>query len=280
MEYQNLVNKFEESYRQIFEVQKSEGSISWAQHKKSNPNELVSPTIPFVGKNYFAQKTKILLYASAENLVGYNGYLDDDSYAINRHRSWFDTKSYDFFPKVHLKPIEDGSLVIVLRYICEKLGIEMPDTPKDFLESISFANFGKFSIQPKEGKNTNIDYPNDKQKMDCSMPYVKVDLELLHPDIIVMFKSIYGTESQNINAIKGNAQIIRIYQINAGTVNRLISKKNSNKDENELSPVIREWYDRSHFNQNGFTGTTRENYLSVFTYLDNILKQQIIAMAV
>ena len=272
MENNILVNQLKDSYRQIFEAQKLEGSISWAQHKKSNPSELVSPTIPFIGKNYLAQKTKILLYASAENLVGYNGYLDDDSYAINRHRSWFDAKNYDFFPKVHLKPIEDGSLVIVLRYICEKLGIEMPDTPKEFLESISFANFGKFSIQPKNGKKTNIDYPKDKQKMDCSMPYVKIDLELLRPDIIIMFKSIYSTENQSINEIKGNAQIIRIYQINAGTVNRLISKKNLYKDVNELSPVIKDWYDESHFKQNGFRGVTHNNFLSVFTYLDEILR--------
>ena len=271
MEYQDLVNQFKESYRQIFEVQKSEGSISWAQHKTSNPNELVSPTIPFVGKDYLAQKTKILLYASAENLVGYNGYLDDDSYAINRHRSWFDTKNYDFFPKVHIRPIEDGSLVIVLRYICEKLGIEMPDTPKDFLESISFANFGKFSIQTD---SNNKDYAGKTDKLDCSMPYIKVDLELLRPDVIVIFNSIYRKEKQSINEIKGNAQIIRICQINAGTVNRLISKKNSYKDVNELSPVIKEWYDFAHFNQNGFSGKTHQNFLSVFTYLDNILKQK------
>ena len=165
----------------------------------------------------------------------------------------------------------DSSNEGYIKYICEKLGIEMPDTPKDFLESISFANFGKFSIQTD---SNNKDYAGKKDKLDCSMPYIKVDLELLRPDVIVIFNSIYRKEKQSINEIKGNAQIIRICQINAGTVNRLISKKNSYKDVNELSPVIKEWYDFAHFNQNGFSGKTHQNFLSVFTYLDNILKQK------
>ena len=274
MEYQDLVNQFKESYRQIFEVQKSEGSISWAQHKKSNPNELVSPTIPFVGKDYLAQKTKILLYASAENLVGYNGYLDDDSYAINRHRSWFDSKNCDFFPKVHIAPITDGSLVIVLRYICDQLGIDMPNDPREFLETISFANFGKFSIKPKEGTKRNIDYPLDKSKLDCSMPYIESDLKILRPDIIVMFKTIYTTERSLIDEWKGDAQIISLTQINARTVNTNLKRRYAPKDEAELSPVIRDWYDSKHFYKNKFTNKTHKNFLSVFTYLDNILKQK------
>ena len=269
MENNNLVNQLKESYRQIFEAQKLEGSISWAQHKSSNPSELVSPTIPFIGKNYLAQKTKILMYASAENLVGYNGYLDDDSYAINRHRSWFDAKNYDFFPKVHLKPIEDGSLVIVLRYICEKLGIEMPDTPKEFLESISFANFGKFSIQTD---SNNKDYAQNKSKLDCSMPYIECDLKILRPDIIVMFKTIYTTERSLIDEWKGDAQVISLTQINARTVNTNFKRRFALKDEIELSTVIRDWYDRKHFYENKFKNNTHKNFLSVFSYVDSILK--------
>ena len=90
MEYKDLVDQLKESYRQIFAEQSAAGLLSWAQTKVSNPEELVSPTIPFVGKNYVAQKTKVLLYASAENLAKHNGHIDNDDIAINRHRKWFD----------------------------------------------------------------------------------------------------------------------------------------------------------------------------------------------
>ena len=114
MEQQELVNELIASYRKLFAEQSAKDALPWAQTKRNNPNEFVSPTIPFVGKNYATQKTKILLYASAENLSGYldpknGGWLDNDEEAINRHRKWFDKYSEGrFFPDVHLKPIKDG----------------------------------------------------------------------------------------------------------------------------------------------------------------------------
>lgn len=269
MEYQKIIEDLTASYKRLFADQLKNGQIGWAQHKKSNPQEIVSPTIPFIGKSYAGQKTKVLLYASAENLAGYNGHLDDDAMAINRHRDWFEKKSWDFFPRVHIKPVEDGSLLIVLKYICEQLGIDMPATPKEFVESIAFANFGKFSI---ENGFINKDYAKDKEKLNCSLEYVKADISNLKPDIIIMFESIYSTEKNKIDSIKGDARIIRTYQINAQTVNRLINKKYLPKDINKLSATIRDWYDIKHFHENKFTNKTHKNFLSVFTYLDTILK--------
>ena len=275
MEHKILVDQLKESYRQIFAEQSAAGVLSWTQTKLKNPNELVSPTIPFVGKDYPTQKTKILLYASVEKLVDrnikYNGHIDDDGLAINRHRWYKDNVEREFFPMVHIRPIEDGCLLIVLRYICEQLGLDMPTTPKEFVESIAFANFGKFSDK------TDKDYAKDKAKLDCSMPYVKRDLELLQPDIIIMFKSIYETERENIKTIKGDAKIVPIFQINTRMVNGRRISKNAQyppKDVNELSPVIRDWYDSRHFFQNGFTGKSYSNFLSVFTYLDSVLKSR------
>ena len=273
MEYKTLVEQLLCSYKKIFAKQSSAGEPSWAQHKKCTPNELVRPTIPFVGKDYTSQKTKIMLYASAENLSDYTGrdggWLDDDAKAINRHREWFNNKSVEFFPSVQIAPVSDGSLIIALRYICEKLNIEMPTTPKDFVESIAIANFGKFSI---ENGTKNKDYAKDKEKLDCSLEYIKTELSILRPDIIVMFKSIYSTEKDEINAVKGDARVICTYQINAQTVNRLIHKNYFPKDINELSATIQNWYDKKHFHKNKFTNKTHDNFLSVFTYLDMVLK--------
>ena len=275
MEYTELVDQLKESYRQIFAEQSAAGLLSWAQTKVSNPEELVSPTIPFVGKNYVAQKTKVLLYASAENLAKYNGHIDNDDIAINRHRKWFDDSvEKKFFPNVHIAPISDGSLLIVLRYICEQLGIDMPVTPKEFVEAISFANFGKFSIKPVKGSERNIDYAQSKSKLDCCMPYIEKDLEVLKPDIIVMFQTMYSAERSEIERLKGDAKLILLTQINARTVNTNLKRRYALKDEAELSPVIRDWYDSRHFNKNKFTNRTHTNFLSVFTYLDEVLKAQ------
>lgn len=269
MKYQKLVEDFTASYQNIFADQQINGQIAWAQHKVSNPQEIVRPTIPFIGKSYAGQKTKVLLYASAENLAGYNGHLDDDAKAINRHRWYKDNVEKEFFPWVHIAPITDGSLLIVLKYICEQLGIDMPATPKEFVESIAFANFGKFSIQ---SGSSNIDYAQNKSKLDCSLPYVEQDLKLLQPDIIVMFQTMYATERNFIDQLRGDAQIIGLTQINARTINTNLKRRYALKDENELSPVIREWYDKKHFHENKFTNKTYKNFLSVFTYLDTILK--------
>ena len=283
MEHQILVDQLKESYRQIFAEQSAAGVLSWAQTKK-NSTDLVSPTIPFVGKDYPAQKTKVLLYASAENLVQgkqYDGHLDKVDWAIDRHRwykdDWYKNKfGKIFFPKFHIAPIEDGGLLIVLLYICEQLGIEMPTTPNEFVESIALANFGKFSIKPQEGDKHNTDYakPVDKPKLDCCLPYIKRDLEVLKPDIIVIPQSIYNIEREYIKSIKGDAKIVPIYQINTRVVNGKRISKNSQFppiDINELSPVIRDWYDARHFHDGGFTGKSYSNFLSVFTYLDNVL---------
>lgn len=276
MEHQILVEQLKESYRQIFAEQSEADVLSWAQTKK-NSTDLVSPTIPFVGKDYPAQKTKVLLYASAEVLTNYTkkgGWLDDDKVAINRHRKWFNDHSEGlFFPNVHLEPMKDGSLLMVLRYICEQLDIEMPATPREFEEAIAFANFGKFSIRT-ETRNKDYAKAKDKPKLDCCLPYIKTDLELLQPDIIVMFKTIYDIERDSIKAIKGDAKVIPIYQINVRNINIHIKPKFALKDKNELSPVIQDWYDARHFNQNKFTGDNRKNFLSVFTYLDSILKSR------
>ena len=125
-----------------------------------------------------------------------------------------------------------------------------------------------------DGESTTPYKPDDKPKLDCCLPYIKRDLEVLRPYIIVMPQSIYGVEREYIKAIKGDAKIVPIYQINTRVVNGKHISKNAQfppKDVNELSPVIRDWYDARHFHDGGFTGKSYSNFLSVFTYLDSVL---------
>ena len=60
--------KLIEIYRQVFTEKMN--TPAWAVHKSSpgHSHELIHCPIPFVGKYYEQQETKILLYASAENL--------------------------------------------------------------------------------------------------------------------------------------------------------------------------------------------------------------------
>lgn len=136
MKQEDIVEKLLNRYELIFEELCSDGKPDWAVRKKSNPDLFVHPTIPFVGKNYIEQDKKILIYASAENLTSYQGHLDDDDLvAKDRHRYYYN-KSHDrFFPDVHIQPMQDGCLMNVLRYVCEKFEIAIPEEPKEMLET-------------------------------------------------------------------------------------------------------------------------------------------------
>lgn len=65
-------------------------SLGWAVRKAAPPHEPVRCSVPFIGKEYAGQPLRLLLYGSAENLTGYDGYLDDDRIAADRHRYYFE----------------------------------------------------------------------------------------------------------------------------------------------------------------------------------------------
>jgi len=276
-----------EAYRQIFKSKNNEPS--WAVHKttEGHTNELVHCPIPFVGKNYAKQNVKVLLYASAENLVGYKDTdkLYCDELAINRHRNYFNDSvlnSDSFFPNVHIAPINDGSLLTVALYIYLKITKLEVSTPKDFLEMISFGNYCKYTATPKvvKGKMRNEDYVRNRRKLKESHEYIKKDIEVLKPDYIIMFGCIRDTERAFIDKVKGDACVIPIYQINATTINTKINKderytvdkNNIEKHLGELEEVIQCWYKK--LNDNKISGDTKKNYLSVFPYVDDVLKKE------
>jgi len=263
----NIIEELKKEYHRIFSI--IENRPGWAV-KKIESDEIVLPSIPFVGKNY--DETKILLYASAENLRNYYGQLDDNSFAINRHRFWFD-KSSDklFFPNVHIGPINDGGLVNIMAYIATKTisNIELK-SPKDFLEKVAFGNFGKFSIKVEDKQNK--DYAHDRKKLLESFEYIKSDLNILKPKILILPKTIYGHYEIRsfIKKEYPEIKIIPIYQIqqnNISNKNRL--QQYRHKDKNELG-ILNEW-------QENFAGKIKgkinENFYSFYTYLDEKLNE-------
>ena len=97
-----------------------------------------------------------------------------------------------------------------------------------------------------------------------SIPYLRADIKILAPEIIILPKTLYDINKKSFDKVCGNAIIIPIYQINAGIVNRTIfpNPKYPHYNIEKLSPTIQTWYDQ--LKQDGITGKTKENFLSVF----------------
>ena len=262
-------NKLEKQYKNIFELDKKKPS--WAVKKKTK-EENIYPAIPFVGKSY--TNTKLLLYASAENLTYYeqgnDNWLDNDATALYRR----DISNGSFFPKVHISPVQDGSLLIVAAYILKKLGIHLEySNPFEFIENIAVDNFGKFSIKTeKEGSNKrrqNVDYAKNIDKIRESFDYIKSDLKILKPEILILPRTIYFHDEVNqlIKSILPECLVLPIYQINSGIINRLLAKKYEKKSIDDLEETLIDWQSKL---RNGITGKTNENFRAVYTYLDKI----------
>lgn len=278
-----MEEKLLELYKQIFEGKQNRPV--WAVHKTTPglDHELIHCPIPFVGQSYDRQETNLLLYASAENLSSYNArkkdYLDCDDYAINRHRNSFHESVSNpdtFFPNVHIQPVNDGCLAIAALYIYLKFQNFDKRCPAEFLENIALANYCKYSIQSSSARSggRNQDYAGNPDYLAESHAYIEHDIKILKPDYIIMPKTIYWTDRDFIDRIRGNARIIPIYQINARNINLRIGEKYPKRAMQELDPIVKEWYE--HLTGSGITGKTKENFLSIFSYIDDVLQNKII----
>lgn len=303
--YKEKVDELMSRYREINE---ENGLPDWAVHKQNHSDKIVLPTVPFVGKDYFNQDVRVLLYASAENLAAYHecnsgewseiggAWLDKDELAENRHRMCFETTEFqngreypDAFPHVHLGPMNNGCLATALYYIAtEKFGARK-FTPRDFYETISFGNYSKFSIETENqrsirvGNGTttnkeNCDFSSLKtrdarEKLNISIPYLKADIEALKPQVIVVPQSLYWTNYKSFDEISEGMQIIDIYQINRRVINTTIARLYPRKELSQLPEQIRGWYCELHEEGMIEGSSNKNNYLSVFSYLDDKLHQ-------
>lgn len=280
-------------YQKIHNNQKDE-IAKWAVHKirTDKKDETVVPTIPFIGKRYFEQDKRILVYASAENLANYcygeisdRPWLDDDEKAGNRHRLCFDNQEAQtkVIPYVHCGPMDTGLLLTAVMYLVWKLNISDISniSPREFCETICFGNYGKYSIETKEQErkrkgndkkrlNKNIDYAGNIDLMSASHSFIETDIKELKPDYIILPATMYNSAKKFIDSIKGTAKIIPIMQMLASNVNNHIApnKKRINKYKcytvEELHPTIQNVYRE-------MTDVSLNNYLYVFGYLDTVL---------
>jgi len=187
----------------------------------------IPPAIPFIGNMYHDKNPKVLSYASAENLTyAYN----DDFQPLDSKIHYIGTKGqfirsryfYDEhpgnFPHVHIEPFNNGTQLLITRHILSKLGHNegFGIKPYEFVEQISVANPGKFSVASKN----NQDYASDTTKISYSLEYIQEDLRILKPNIIILPRTVFNTVNKisNWKCLLSEAKIstaifVKIYQV-------------------------------------------------------------------
>jgi len=196
------------------------------------------PAIPFIGNKYPGVGHRVLSYASAENL----GYAYDNNLLPNNSKihqldeieqlsraRYFYNESDAYFPYVHMEPFNNGSQLFVTRHIISKLGdsSKFSNDPYKFIEEISAANPGKFSI----ASTGNSDYASRKVEMSYSIEYIQEDFTQLKPKIVILPKTVFET----INKIKKwgkiletanieNVKFIQIYQLSFFNNHRILKQ--------------------------------------------------------
>ena len=227
------------------------------------------PTIPFIGKHY-PSWGGILVYGSAENLAHYERdpdtrpiFLKDDR-VRDRHRAAFSQDPGGFFPRVHMAPFEDGSLLVALWYLVWLRHGAAPNDPRELLESTAAANFCKFSIAGLK----NRDYAGDRAKLTTSVPYVRADLTVLQPATIILPRSIWKHREMQvaIRAVAATAEIVALPQFNPRVVNIHLARhaERARELETELNGTpVASWIAR----MQGYAQGTPYRFLAEMTAL-------------
>ncbi len=264
-------NELITEYKRLWDHSKSQT----AYFKIKESGIPVPPSIPFVGVNYSSSPLKTLVYGSAENLTYLNDGKkhnisdwmgnNDQHLIMNRHRIYFqrENSSNSFFKNIHMRPANDGSLLIVTRKILEMCRVtEISERPTDFLESICIANFGKFSIQTD---TRNVDGAGNTSYLNDSLPYVKIDVQILKPDLIILPRSIFNRVRSELmlEAKKANPNVkfAKIMQTNARVINCHLKKKTTG--EYILSGWKQKWTENCKLNMKVYLEWVEKEWSSI-----------------
>jgi hypothetical protein len=252
----DLERELVEAYKANFDREKRP---DWAVRNKEHPEELIRPSVPFIGRNYSSARNKILVYASAENLTDYEEgggakkRLEGED-AWNRRRVTFDNDKWGSgFPDVHIRPVDNGFLTTAVAHLAEVYDLLPPsDSPSTLIERIAVDNLGKFTIatpidqEPKK-KLPNRDYAGDERKLAYSFPYIQDDLRVLQPDVVLLTGTSWKLEAVQklFEDHSPEAKVVPIYQITPTVMNCNIKKQHSQssieKRRRKVSEPYRKW---------------------------------------
>ncbi len=157
----------------------------------------IAPAIPFVGQEFGQGSVpQVLIYASAENLSyiwekdhTHLDWLKDEESQMRRSRLYNEA---NHGTNIHIGPVNDRTQLKVARHILECLRPSSrfdAVSPENFLEQIAVANPGKYSVFSP----TNKDYPKDLKKFREMVPYIRADLDVLCPAILIVPRTIFNT---------------------------------------------------------------------------------------
>jgi hypothetical protein len=213
------------------------------------------PSIPFIGEKY-KPGNGLLIYASAENISGvYSNskkkhllkFFTGEN-AWNRYRVQYDEGEKEicdkksFFPCVGIQPVNDGGLFAAGLFVAQKMGLPTPAKPRLFLETIAVSNWCKFSIHSEK----NVDYIdggikqvgsiryNGVELMKDSLPYVKEELALLQPKVVLIPKKVRTEFQTAMKTASPRSKILPVYQFNPTVVNFHLNKKEYDHSATEL----------------------------------------------
>lgn len=267
-----MLNKIESVlFNRYKEIYNASGKPNWAF-------DLIKPPIPFVGRNCDKIFPRVLSYASAENL-GYvynNDLTPNTDFTIHnlgdeqfyRSRYYYSKCTRGNFPYVHIGPFNNGSQLFITRHILTKLGYgeTFGNDAYEFIEQISVANAGKFSIRSKKNK----DYVSDKEKMEYSLDYIKADISAILPDIVILPKtifktidSIYSWEDIISNAGKSSIDFVLIYQPSFYNNDRVSRQIDGLKKADKGKYAYGQWLDKIKID------APTLNIEDYFTWVDN-----------
>lgn len=275
---EEAVDELEKRYRKLHETAQRPDN-AWKAVTADGKERYVRSAIPFIGKEYFSNPKgcRVLLYASAENLSGYVDGIEalTEEYCVHRCRQSFDAsvESGEFFPSVHIQPINDGGLLVVAYQILKRvMGKDFETTygnmqPAEFLEHICCSNYGKFTLHIGDGR-TNFDYAGNKKILKFCHEYIKADIDVLKPDIIIMPKSMFEGAGQQKHFFDKyypvrDFRVVPVFQMNSTVVNCHISSKYIGKSANELTANEMLWH--KHLKR-----ISKDNFFSVYSYVESL----------
>lgn len=233
------------------------------------------PSCPLVGRAYTPGEG-LLVYASAENFTWMTREETParfkDERAWNRYRVCYEDQgrnSNTFYPDVGIQPVTNGGLFVAGLFVADRLGLRTADTPRAFLETAAFTNWGKYTVKSQGGRQVNKDYAGVEEKLAESLTFVVAELTLLRPRIAMVPKTIWRRQrfQEAMRAASPSTRFVPIPQFNATVVNcHLKSFADQGRQLSlKTGPVIAEWMKNLH----GFNEDCAWRYLG---YLDDVLQ--------
>lgn len=212
-DHKGLIDRLEFGYRSLY----NKGTPAWGYKG-------IAPAIPFVGEKYSESETKVLLYASAENLASNEKHrheLETRGLREQLLRSYGAKVLHHQDQNVHIEPINNGSLLKVARHILSHFDFGRcfsTTSSKEFLSQITVANPGKFSIDPETigmRKKKNLDYADSPEKFNDQRDYIGVDLQVLDPTLVIIPITILSTfrEARMDSLLDSAETIVAIKQV-------------------------------------------------------------------